>query len=74
MILMVEVAINSSGSGDGDGSGGDDGNSGNRDNRGKSSRNSVDWEVEQMKGNGWRGNDVGGGRTGSGSDCGRYLI
>jgi hypothetical protein len=38
MILMAEVAISGSGSGDRDGGGGGD------------DRNSIDWEVEQIRG------------------------
>jgi hypothetical protein len=51
MILMMAVVINSNG---GRGGGGDDdgngGNSRNRDNGDGSSRNSIDWEVEWIKG------------------------
>jgi hypothetical protein len=57
MILMAEAVISGSGDRDrgrgrgrGGGGGSDDGNSGNRDNSDGSSRTSMDWEVEQIRG------------------------
>jgi hypothetical protein len=43
MILMAAVAINGNGDRDGGGGGGDNGNS-------RNSRNSIDWEVEWIRG------------------------
>jgi hypothetical protein len=52
IILIADVAISSSSSGDRDGGrgSGDNRNSGNGDKSDGSSRNSVDWEVEQIRG------------------------
>jgi hypothetical protein len=53
MILMAAVAVNSNGDGGGGSSDGDNGNGGNsrnRDNGDRSGRNSIDWEVEWIKG------------------------
>jgi hypothetical protein len=50
MILMAEVATSSSRDGDRGRGRGSDGNGRNGDNSDRSSRNSVDWEVEQIRG------------------------
>jgi hypothetical protein len=48
--VMFMCNITMSGSKGGGSSNGNNGNGGHRDNSGRSSRNGIDWEVEQIKG------------------------